>query len=290
MTLLEKTTLKKKLVWDFDTQNQLLKWNGVHTVCEESRCPNRFECSQLGIATYMIGGKVCTRACRFCYIETGRPQSSMASIMKSEEDEIINSVRQSNNRYVVITSVARDDEENLLAEHFANITQRLNEIHIEVELLIPDFHLKEDCLDQIAEAQPLVLAHNIETVRELSKTIRPQADYDRSLSLYDHFHDKYPNLILKAGMMVGLGENSSQIKTTLLDLKRRHVEIITVGQYLQPSQKQANEKKILEENDFKEIEKMCEEIGFLGFEVGPYVRSSYMASRTMERVKANRGK
>ncbi len=277
--------LKKTIKWNFDKPISLLKWNKIHTVCEESRCPNRFECSQEGIATYLIGGRVCTRSCNFCNIETGRPSVSMSKIMEEEQQQIVSSIKQLNNSYVVITSVARDDDELLLAQHFANITNILNQINIEVELLIPDFHLREDCLEVIANSKPIVLAHNIETVRELSHQVRPQARYERSLKLHHYFHKHSPNLILKAGMMIGLGENMQQIKTTLLDLKDASVEIVTVGQYLQPSKKQMMVKEHIEDDIFLEIEEFCREIGFLGYEVGPFVRSSYMASRTMEQVK-----
>ncbi len=277
--------LKKKIKWNFDQPKALLQWNQVHTVCEESRCPNRYECSQANIATYLIGGRICTRACNFCHIKTGKPKNPMSEIMQTEQEQVISSVKQLGCLYAVITSVARDDDELLLAQHFANITKQLNQMDIEVELLIPDFHLKEKYFEIIAESKPLVLAHNIETVEELSRSVRPQADYKRSLNLYRYFHTYYPKLILKAGMMIGLGENMEQIKTTLFNLKDASVEIVTVGQYLQPSSKQVSVKNYLEEDIFLEIENFCEELGFLGYEVGPFVRSSYMASRTMAKVK-----
>ena len=280
--------LKKTIKWDFDKPTSLLKWNKVHTVCEESRCPNRFECSQQGIATYLIGGRVCTRACSFCNIATGRPMVSMSEVMEAEQQQIISSVKQLNNSYVVITSVARDDDELLLAQHFSNITKMLNQTNVEVELLIPDFHLRKDCLKLIADSKPIVVAHNIETVQELSRKIRPQASYERSLKLHHYFHKYNSNLILKAGMMIGLGENIQQIKTTLLDLKDAFVEIVTVGQYLQPSEKQTTVKKHIENDVFLEIEAFCQKVGFLGYEIGRFVRSSYMASRTMEQVKARK--
>ena len=280
------THIKKKIRWNFQDPVRLLKWKGVHTVCEESRCPNRHECSSEGIATYLIGGRICTRACRFCHIETGKPVLKLKEIMQEEEESIILSVNELKNRYVVITSVARDDSEAELAEHFANITSRLNRMRVGVELLIPDFHLREECFNKIASARPLVLAHNIETVRELSRKIRPQADYERSLKLYDFFHRNHPGLILKAGIMVGLGEKIDQVKQTLLDLKEHNVEVVTIGQYLQPSFKQTVMVDQITQENFRKLEALCSEIGFSGYEVGPFVRSSYMASRTMQRVKA----
>ena len=282
------TQARKKVRWDFLKPVTLLKWGGVHTVCEESRCPNRYECSSQGIATYLIGGRICTRSCRFCHVETGRPDPRLKEILHEEVENIISSVLRAKNNYVVITSVARDDREWELAKHFANITSQLSAIGVEVELLIPDFHLKEKCLHEIALSEPLVLAHNIETVRELSKKIRPQADHERSLKLYDFFHENYPRLILKAGIMVGLGENMHQIKETLSDLREHNVEIITIGQYLRPSEKQVPVVDQLSREAFEELEAACSEIGFPGYEVGPFVRSSYMASRTMQKVKALR--
>ncbi len=281
---------KKKIIWDFDQSVKLLKWKKVHTVCEESRCPNRYECSQQGIATYLIGGDTCTRACKFCHIKTGRPMKSLKEIAKAETEDILNSVTQLDSRYVVITSVARDDEEYELAHHFARITQKLNHKKIKVELLIPDFHLKPENLQIIGRAAPLVLGHNIETVQRLSRSVRPQSDYERSLKLYEYFHKYFPGLILKAGMMVGLGENLIEIRKTLEDLRKRHVEIVTIGQYMRPSSKQLEVKSNLAHLDFQKIESLCKELGFPGYEVGPFVRSSYMASRTMQKVFENRKK
>ena len=212
--------------------------------------------------------------------------ASLDEIIEEEEQNIIESVIRAKKRYVVITSVARDDSEWKLAEHFAGITRRLNALGVEVELLIPDFHLKKNCFNEIALAKPLVVAHNIETVRELSKKIRPQANYDRSLKLYEFFHHNHSKLILKAGIMVGLGENMRQIKRTLLDLRQHNVEIITIGQYLRPSEKQVVVANQLCKEAFEEMKLMCAEIGFPGYEVGPFVRSSYMASKTMQKVKA----
>ena len=276
--------IKKRLNWNFEERSELLSFSGVSTVCEESRCPNRYECSQAGIATFMIGGSECTRACKFCHISTAKPRP-LALILEKEKKQIMRSVDDLLLKYVVITSVARDDDEKTLAEHFASLTSELNDLGKEVELLIPDFHLRPEYLDLIANANPLVLAHNVETINRLSKYIRPQAGYERTLGLFDYLHENHPEVILKSGFMVGLGESMQEIEELLIDLKKAHIEIITIGQYMQPSQQQTEVVKVYSEDEFQQIEKLVIKTGFVGYEVGPFVRSSYMASRTMEKVK-----
>ena len=276
--------VKKRLTWNFEEPTELLSFSGVSTVCEESRCPNRYECSQAGIATFMIGGSECTRACKFCHISTAKPQP-LAPILRKEKEQILQSVDDLRLKYVVITSVARDDDEKTLAEHFASLTSELNHLGKEVELLIPDFHIEPEYLDLIAEAKPLVIAHNVETIERLSKYIRPQAAYKRTLDLFEYFHKNHPQVILKTGFMVGLGESFDEIEELLIDLKKANIEIVTIGQYMQPSQNQTDVVKVYSEEEFKQIEKLVIEMGFVGYEVGAFVRSSYMASRTMEKVK-----
>ena len=280
--------IKKKILLNFEQPIQLLKWKNVHTVCEESKCPNRYECSQAGIATYLIGGDTCTRSCKFCHIATGKPTQSMDDLMDLELNDIVTSAIQEKHKYIVITSVARDDDELKLAQHFANITNRLNELGVQVELLIPDFHLNATYLNIIGDSSPLVVAHNIETIERLSKYIRPQAEYKRSLNLYKHFRDRYPKMLLKAGLMIGLGETYDEIYQVLVDLKQQDVDIITIGQYMQPSGQQTKVEKYWDESIFKKLENVCETLNFSGYEIGHYVRSSYMASRVIEKALARR--
>lgn len=276
--------VRKRLVWDFHESQTLLKYGGVSTVCEESRCPNRYECSSAGVATFMIGGSVCTRACRFCHIDTGRGPK-LNTIAEKEKEQIIEAAQKAGYQYVVITAVARDDDEKALAEHFANITRALNALGIETELLIPDFHAKPELLDVIAESKPLVVAHNIETVKRLSPKIRPQAGYDRSMSVYRYFAEHTPDIILKSGFMTGLGETREEISELLKDLRKNHIEIVTAGQYLQPSAAQTEVVEVWLDEQFTALEKEIETLGFSGWEAGAFVRSSYMAGRTMQKVK-----
>ena len=273
----------KKIPWNFNHQDQLLKWNHLHTVCEESKCPNRHECSTAGIATFLIGGRICTRACKFCHIETGKPPA-YESIRQKETDDLLKAAEQSDAKYVVITSVARDDDEISLAEHFAELTLLLKKKQIDVELLIPDFHLKYQILDIVAKSSPLVIAHNMETVNRLSEMIRPQAGYERSLKIFEYFHKNWPKIILKSGFMTGLGETMAEIDELLEDMKSNKIEIVTVGQYMRPSQKQEPVRKYYTLREFKEIEMLIKEKNFKAWEVGPFVRSSYLAAKTMEKV------
>lgn len=280
---------KKRLKWDFNSPVSLLVYQNVHTVCEESRCPNRHECSAAGVATFLIGGRVCTRSCKFCHIATGRGPA-LSQIAEKEKQDILSYVERARLKFVVITAVARDDDELGLARHFADITRALKQMNVETELLIPDFHGRSDCLDIVAEASPLVIAHNVETVRRLAKSVRPQASHDRTLQLYQYIHQKWPDVILKAGFMVGLGESIREIEELLRELKASHVEVVTIGQYMQPSSRQNEVQKIYSSHEFDLIENMVQTMGFNGWEVGPFVRSSYMAGRTMEQVIVARKK
>lgn len=275
---------RKKVRIDIEKPAKLLAWQGVHTVCEESRCPNRNECSKAGIATFLIGGRVCTRACKFCHIATGKGLP-LAEITPAEKADILSYVENKDLSYVVITAVARDDDEAGLAHHFADLTVELNVKNVEVELLIPDFHARPEILSIVGQARPLVIAQNMETVERLSPKVRPQAGYKRTLQVFDYFKNAYPEIILKSGFMVGLGESREELVQLLTDLKSHGVEIITAGQYLQPSQNQLPVSKIYSQTDFQELENLIEQMDFSGWEVGHYVRSSYMASRTMQQVK-----
>lgn len=276
---------KKSIPWKVEQSPPLLKYNNVHTVCEESRCPNRHECSSLGIATFLIGGKHCTRACKFCHVATGKPLP-LATLVEKERNDILNAARERKYDYLVITSVTRDDDEAGLAAHFASITRGLNAMGVRVELLIPDFHLRTEHLSVIAEAGPVVLAHNVETVRRLSPSIRPQANYERSLNLFRYLKKAYPKLIRKCALMVGLGETREEIEELIDDMKNAEVEIISVGQYLRPSSDEIEVQKFYTIKEFGDIEESIKKRNFLAYEVGPFVRSSYMARKTLGKVSA----
>lgn len=276
---------KKKIIWKFDNSTELLSYKNVHTVCEESRCPNRNECSSMGVATFLIGGRECTRACKFCHIATAKP-IALAQIVEKEYDDILKTAIEGRYKYLVITSVARDDDEEGLAQHFARITRSLTEANISVELLIPDFHNNLSFLTVIAESGPTVIAHNMETVRRLSPKIRPQADYDRSLDLFRILRDKFPKIIRKSAMMVGLGESKIEIRQTLADMRAAGVDIASVGQYLRPSPEQAAVDYVYSDAEFEAIEAEVKALDFITHEVGPFVRSSYMAEASFKKLNA----
>lgn len=276
---------KKSVTWNFDGETTLLSYGNVHTVCEESRCPNRNECSSLGIATFLIGGRECTRACKFCHISTAKPVA-LAAIVEKERRDILEAARAGGYDYLVITSVARDDDEAGLAQHFAAITTDLTAMGIRVELLVPDFHIRSEHLSVVAAAKPAVVAHNMETVRRLSPAIRPQAAYERSLDFFRYFEANFPAVIRKSAFMLGLGETRDEIETLLDDMKSAQIDIVSVGQYLRPSAEQAEVKKVYSAAEFADIEESVRRRGFLAWEVGPFVRSSYMARDTLGKVNA----
>jgi lipoyl synthase len=277
--------IPKRISWNFGGRSKLLAYKNVHTVCEESRCPNRNECSSLGIATFLIGGRECTRACKFCHIATAKPLP-LSSIAAKEREDILAAVDAGNYKHLVITSVARDDDEAGLARHFAAIVKDLTRREISVELLIPDFHGNEEILGIIAAAGPTVIAHNMETVRRLSPSVRPQASYERSLRLFDFFAKRHPHIIRKSALMVGLGESDDEISALLDDMRAAGIDVVSIGQYLRPSPEQAAVLKNYSEHEFEFWEREVMRRGFLACESGPFVRSSYMAHETMTKLKA----
>jgi len=274
--ILDKSTTRKKIKWNFEGNDVLLKWKGVHTVCEESACPNRLECSQLKTATFLIGGKYCTRNCRFCKIENGKPMP-LDSLKEHEMAEILEAVKKLDLKFVVITSVTRDDDPIGLSSHFHDICIELKKLNLGVELLIPDFRLDRNCLDHIGEASPTVIAHNLETVKRLSGDIRPQASYEKSIELLKHYIVHYPKIIVKSGFMVGLGETPDEIIQTVTDLKLAGVHVLTIGQYLQPGDGQTPVVKYYSEDEFLNLKDIALEIGIKHVESGYFTRSSYKA-------------
>lgn len=277
----------KRIQWNFDADAPLLAYRNVHTVCEESRCPNRHECSSLGVATFLIGGRECTRSCKFCHIATAKPLA-LSSIAEKERADILEAARAGKYEYLVITSVARDDDEEGLAQHFAQLTRDLGAMGVTVELLIPDFHLSHELLSMIAESGPAVIAHNMETVKRLSPSIRPQARYERSLDIFRFLAERHPQVIRKSGFMVGLGETDEEVSDLLTDMKAAQIDIVSIGQYLQPSAEQATVVKKYTTDEFTNLDARVATLGFLAQEVGAFVRSSYMARETMVKLNAER--
>ncbi|MBW3020007.1 lipoyl synthase [Candidatus Woesearchaeota archaeon] len=238
--------------------------NKLNTVCMEANCPNRYECFAKKTATFLILGDKCTRNCKYCDIKTG-----ISKVDENEPEKIRKAVEDMGIKYAVITSVNRDDLPDNGAGHFAKVIKALN---CTVEVLIPDFI---DQLDIIAEAKPFVINHNIEVVKPLFKQLRPQGNYNTSLQLLKKI--KQYNIISKSGLMLGFGETKKDIIDTLKDLKEAEVDIVTIGQYLAPSETHFPIKKIYSDEEFKEIKTIAQNMGFKHVECGKMVRSSYHA-------------
>ena len=260
----------------FSGIKSLLREHDLHTVCEEARCPNIGECFNSGTATFMILGDICTRACGFCDVTSGRPEG----LDLLEPFRLAQAVERLGLDYVVITSVNRDDLEDGGAEVFAAciraIRRRLPETQVEV--LIPDFEGNWDALATVIEAQPVVLNHNTETVPRLYRRVRPKARYPRSLELIRRVKELDPGMTTKSGIMLGLGETMDEVKQVLDDLRAHDCDLLTVGQYLRPSLKHLPIERFWHPDEFAEIADYAHAIGFRHAESGPLVRSSYHAA------------
>ena len=251
--------------------------SNLHTVCEEANCPNIYECWNGGTATFMLLGDVCTRVCKFCYVKSGKPNGIVDSF---EPENVAKTVNKLNFKYVVLTSVNRDDLDDGGASHFA---QTVNEIHkinpkILVEVLIPDFANDLSSLSTIVNSKPTVVAHNIETTESLSPMIRDiRADYHKSLNVLKTIKKIEPKIYTKSSIMLGLGETENEVIRTMRDLRKVDVDIITLGQYLQPSSFHAQIKEYVHPKKFKKLKSIGLKMGFMYIAAGPLVRSSYKA-------------
>ena len=257
---------------------QILREHQLHTVCEEASCPNIGECFSHGTATFMILGDVCTRRCPFCDVAHGKPQAPDVN----EPENLAITIAAMKLKYVVITSVDRDDLRDGGAQHFVDCIRavRTHSPATRIEILVPDFRGRLDvALDILGMAPPDVMNHNLETVPRLYKAARPGADYTNSLQLLKVFKAKHPGVPTKSGLMVGLGETDEEILAVMHDLRAHNVEMLTVGQYLQPSQHHLPVKRFVAPDDFKVLEAAAQEMGFLNAACGPMVRSSYHADQ-----------
>ncbi len=252
----------------------------LHTVCEEARCPNIGDCWERGTATFMILGDICTRACAYCAVTTGLPQG----LDLQEPIRLAETVERLGLRYVVITSVNRDDLPDGGAFIFAQCVRQIRSRSPEckVELLIPDFQGNWDALESTMDAGPDTLNHNIETVRRVFRRVRPKGDYDQSLELLRRVKELSPGSVTKSGMMVGLGETWDELVETMLDLRSVDCDLLTIGQYLRPSQKHAPVTKWYTPAEFDELRMEGEALGFHHVASGPLVRSSYHADEQHE--------
>lgn len=257
-----------------------LRHLGLHTVCEEARCPNVGECFKKRVATVMIMGDTCTRTCKFCAVGSGRP----LPLDPDEPDHVAQFVHGLKLRHVVITSVDRDDLADLGASHFARTVEKVRDLNpdLTIEVLTPDFQGRSACLDQIAQAAPRVFNHNLETVRRLTPQIRSVARYDQSLHVLQYMKTRAPHILIKSGLMLGLGETDLEIHDTLKDLHAHGCEILTLGQYLQPTAKHLKVARYVDPAEFSHWEKVGLNIGFRRVFSGPYVRSSYLADEVVE--------
>ena len=255
----------------------LLRQHQLHTVCEEAHCPNIGECFNHGTATFMILGDVCTRACGFCAVTSGRPQG----LDLLEPLRLARTVERLGLDYVVITSVNRDDLPDGGASIFAaciRATRRKNP-SCRVEVLVPDFMGNWDALATVVEARPFVLNHNVETVPRLYRRVRHKARYERSLALISKVKDLDPSILAKSGIMLGLGETREEVRQTLADLRSAGCEAVTIGQYLRPSPKHLPVERFVPPEEFEEIGREARALAFRHVESGPLVRSSYHAHR-----------
>jgi lipoic acid synthetase len=257
---------------------KILRDNKLVTVCEEASCPNLAECFSHGTATFMIMGDKCTRRCSFCDVAHGRPDP----LDVNEPMNLANTIAQMQLRYVVITSVDRDDLRDGGASHFNACLKAIREKNptIQIETLVPDYRGRMDiALDVTTHELPDVFNHNIETVPRLYKQARPGSDYAHSLMLLKEFKHRFPHIPTKSGLMLGLGETDEEIEQTLRDLRAHNVDMLSLGQYLQPSKFHMPVSRYLTPEQFNKLKLFAEEIGFSKVASGPLVRSSYHADK-----------
>lgn len=295
ITYFDKDKYQRKPEWlkvklpqgeDFKDIRNNLHEKGLATVCEEAKCPNISECWSARTATVMILGDTCTRACKFCNVKTGNPKGF---INPEEIQNTSNMVKIMSLRYVVITSVDRDDLPDHGAGHFAAVIKKVGEDHPEtkVEVLIPDFGVDHERMHKLAKAAPYVIAQNLETVKRLTHPVRdPRAGYEKTLDCLSFYKTHYPQIQTKTSLMVGLGETWTEIQETLVDIRKAGVDIVTFGQYLQPSKRHLNVEKFYTPEEFEELKRMALKLGFKFVASGPLVRSSYKAADFLDYVES----
>jgi lipoyl synthase len=248
----------------------------LHTVCESAQCPNRWECWSSGTATFMIAGDRCTRACGFCAVTTAKPFALEAD----EPQRVAEAVKRMKLKHVVITAVARDDMKDGGADHFGKTIEAVREATPEmvIEVLTPDFHAKEECLQRIVTARPHIFNHNLETVERLTPLVRSRAKYRVSLQVLRRMKEIAPHIVTKSGLMLGLGEKEEELFQAMDDLREAGVQVLTLGQYLRPSAQHLPVVEYIHPDNFKLYERIAYEKGFEFVASGPLVRSSYHAA------------
>jgi len=257
---------------------KILKEKKLNTVCDSARCPNKGECYSCNTATFMILGNTCTRNCRFCAVNKGKPEC----LNMEEPANIAQAVKELGLDYVVITSVTRDDLPDGGAGHFAKTITEIRKLTpvAKIEVLTPDFQGNTDSINIVLQAKPDVFNHNIETVERLYPEIRPMANYKRSIEFLEYIKKVAPEVKTKTGLMVGLGETREELINVFEDLKEISCDIVTIGQYIQPTLKSAEVKKYYKPEEYKDLERIALDIGIKQPVFGPLVRSSYHAKES----------
>ena len=258
----------------FATRNLIDDLN-LNTVCESARCPNHWECWSKGTATFMIAGDSCTRACGFCAVDTRKPMA----LESDEPDRVAEATRRMKLKHVVITAVARDDLSDGGAAHFKRVIERVREVNpgVLIEVLTPDFQDDDRAIDAVISARPEIFNHNLETVRSLTPEVRSVATYDRSLSVLSKVKKRAPEIYTKSGLMLGLGETKEELLEAMTDLRSVGCDLLTLGQYLQPTQKHLKIEEFIHPDQFAAYKRTAEAMGFSFVASGPLVRSSYHA-------------
>jgi len=262
----------------YSEMKNLVKEHGLHTICESGKCPNIGECWGVGTATFMIGGNTCTRSCQFCNVATGAGEPLDAT----EPFKVAQSISIMGIKHAVVTSVDRDDLKDGGSEHWAKTVQEIRKWNPDttLETLIPDFQGRTDQLDNVIEVHPEIVSHNIETVRRLSREVRVQAKYDRSMEVLKYLREK--GMKTKSGLMLGMGETEEEIRETLADLRAVGVDIITMGQYLQPTPRHLKVDRYVTPEEFAKYKDWADTMGYEFVESGPLVRSSYHAEKHLK--------
>ncbi|MGB8699510.1 MAG: lipoyl synthase [Thermosynechococcaceae cyanobacterium] len=258
------------------TVQRIIKRHGIHTICEEGRCPNRGECYAQQTATFLLMGPVCTRACGFCQVDKGHAPMPLDP---EEPQKVAESVQLLGLQYVVLTSVARDDLADQGATWFARTIEAVRDRnpHTQIEVLTPDFRGNVDCIQTVLDAHPVCFNHNLETVRRLQGPVRRGAQYERSLGVLHTVKQRRPDIATKSGLMLGLGETQAEILETLNDLRAVGCDRLTLGQYMQPSLAHLPVQKFWHPDEFAQLGAAATEMGFSHVRSGPLVRSSYHA-------------
>ncbi len=269
---------------NYENLQNLMRSKSLHTVCEEAGCPNMGECWGSGTATFLMLGDVCTRTCGFCDVKHGRPEL----LDWAEPERVAQAVRKMSLRHAVITSVNRDERRDGGAPIFAMVIRRIRELQpgCSVEVLIPDFKGSIEALQIVMSARPEILNHNVETVPRLFKKVQPQDRYEWSQAILTNARKLEPEVLTKSGIMVGLGETFEEVQEVMRDLRDWGVDILTIGQYLQPSRKHLPIRRYYEPQEFEELKTYGMELGFKWVESAPLVRSSYHAGEQVRALSA----